>query len=89
MPPFSRSPLPRKRAAGVTHLLLAGVTTEVRVQTNMREANDRGFEWLLVEDARAGYFSEFELAVLEMVRAQGAIVGLTAPSAAVLAAFEA
>ena len=72
-----------------THLLLAGVTTEVCVQTNMREANDRGFECLLVEDETAGYFSEFKRAVLEMVRAQGAIVGWTAPSAAVLAELEA
>ena len=72
-----------------THLLLAGVTTEVCVQTNMRGANDRGFECLLVEDATADYFSEFKRAVLEMVRAQGAIVGWMAPSAAVPEALEA
>ena len=75
------------RARGVTHLLLAGVTTEVCVQTTMREATDRGFECLLVEDATASYFPEFKRAVLEMVRAQGAIVGWTAPSAAVLEAL--
>ena len=75
------------RGRGVTHLLIAGVTTEVCVQTTMREANDRGYECLLVEDATASYFPEFKAAVLEMVRAQGAIVGWTAPSAAVLAAL--
>ena len=43
-------------AMHVTHLVLAGVTTEVCVQTTMREANDRGYECLLVEDATASYF---------------------------------
>ena len=71
------------RARGITHLLFAGVTTEVCVQTTMREANDRGYECLLVEDATASYFPAFKQAVLEMVRAQGAIVGWTAQSAEV------
>jgi biuret amidohydrolase len=66
------------RARGITHLLFSGVTTEVCVQTTMREANDRGYECLLVEDATASYFPQFKQAVLEMVRAQGAIVGWTA-----------
>jgi len=68
---------------GVTHLLLAGVTTEVCVQTTMREANDRGFECLLVEDATDSYFAAFKAATLEMVRAQGGIVGWTATTAQV------
>lgn len=63
---------------GATTLLLAGVTTEVCVQTTMREANDRGFVCLLVEDATESYFPAFKAATLEMVRAQGAIVGWTA-----------
>jgi nicotinamidase-related amidase len=63
---------------GVTTLLFAGVTTEVCVQTTMREANDRGFDCLLVEDATESYFPEFKAATLAMVRAQGAIVGWTA-----------
>jgi nicotinamidase-related amidase len=71
------------RARAVTHLLFAGVTTEVCVQTTMREANDRGYECLLVEDATESYFAAFKTATLEMVRAQGAIVGWTAPLAAV------
>jgi nicotinamidase-related amidase len=74
---------------GVTHLLLAGVTTEVCVQTTMREANDRGFECLLVEDATESYVADFKQATLAMVRAQGGIVGWTAPCAAVLAALAA
>ena len=48
----------------------------------MREANDRGYDCLLVEDATESYFPEFKAAALEMIRAQGAIVGWTAPSAA-------
>jgi len=70
-----------------THLLLAGVTTEVCVQTTMREANDRGFDCLLVEDATESYFPEFKAATLAMVRAQGAIVGWTATAAQVVAAL--
>ena len=72
---------------GTTHLILAGVTTEVCVQTTMREANDRGFECLLVEDATESYFPHFKLATLEMIRAQGGIVGWTAPFAALRAAI--
>ena len=73
-------------AQGITHLLFAGVTTEVCVQTTMREANDRGYECLLIEDATGSYFPEFKRATLEMVRAQGGIVGWTSPLAALLAA---
>ena len=57
---------------------IAGVTTEVCVQTTLREANDRGSCCLLVEDATESYFAEFKLATLAMIRAQGAIVGWTA-----------
>ncbi|MBV1707953.1 MAG: cysteine hydrolase [Hyphomicrobiales bacterium] len=63
---------------GITQLVLAGVTTEVCVQTTMREANDRGYDCLLVEDATESYFPEFKAATLDMIRAQGAIVGWTA-----------
>ena len=69
-------------AMKVTHLVFAGVTTEVCVQTSMREANDRGYECLLIEDATASYFPAFKQAALEMIRAQGAIVGWTTPLAA-------
>ena len=73
---------------GIDALLVAGVTTEVCVQTTMREANDRGLECLLVEDATASYFEAFESATLAMIRAQGAIVGWTAPADAVLRALD-
>jgi nicotinamidase-related amidase len=66
---------------GITHLLVMGVTTEVCVQTSMREANDRGFDCLLIEDGTESYFPAFKAATLDMIRAQGAIVGWTATSA--------
>lgn len=62
---------------GVRFLVFAGVTTEVCVQTTMREANDRGFDCLLIEDATESYFPVFKAATLDMIRAQGAIVGWT------------
>ena len=65
---------------GITHLLFMGVTTEVCVQTSMREANDRGYDCLLLEDCTESYFPQFKAATLDMVRAQGAIVGWTAAS---------
>ena len=68
---------------GISHLVFAGVTTEVCVQTTMREANDRGFDCLLAEDATESYFPEFKAAALAMIRAQGAIVGWTASTAEV------
>jgi nicotinamidase-related amidase len=75
------------RTQRITHLILAGVTTEVCVQTTMREANDRGYECLLVEDATESYFPEFKQATLAMIHAQGGIVGWTAPFDAVRAAL--
>ncbi|WP_009632802.1 cysteine hydrolase family protein [Synechocystis sp. PCC 7509] len=69
---------------GVSHLIITGVTTEVCVQTTMREANDRGMECLLVEDATASYFPDFKQSTLEMIRAQGGIIGWTATAAEVL-----
>jgi len=77
------------RHRGISHLVFAGVTTEVCVQTTMREANDRGYECLLVEDATESYFPEFKRATLEMIRAQGGIVGWTARCDAVEAALRA
>lgn len=72
-------------ARGITHLVFMGVTTEVCVQTSMREANDRGYDCLLVEDGTESYFPAFKAATLAMLTAQGAIVGWTAPSSALLA----
>ncbi|MCW5695686.1 MAG: cysteine hydrolase [Bauldia sp.] len=72
---------------GITQLVFAGVTTEVCVQTTMREANDRGYEVLLAEDATESYFPQFKAATLEMIRAQGAIVGWTATTDQVVEAL--
>lgn len=69
------------------HLVFAGVTTEVCVQTTMREANDRGFDVLLAEDATESYFAAFKTATLDMVRAQGAIVGWTATTDQIVGAL--
>ena len=68
-------------ALGITHLVFAGVTTEVCVQTSMREANDRGYECLVVEDATESYFPAFKTAALDMIKAQGAIIGWVTPLA--------
>lgn len=72
----------------ITHLIFTGVTTEVCVQSTMREANDRGYECLLVEDATESYFPEFKQATLEMIRAQGGIVGWTATAQQVLESLD-
>jgi nicotinamidase-related amidase len=85
---FYATPLGELLAAkGIGHLVFAGVTTEVCVQTTMREANDRGFECLLAEDATESYFPEFKAATLAMIRAQGGIVGWTAPTGAIVEAL--
>ncbi|MBS0181539.1 MAG: cysteine hydrolase [Nitrospira sp.] len=63
------------KTLGVTHLIFTGVTTEVCVQTSMREANDRGFECLLVEDGTESYFPGFKQATARMIQSQGGIVG--------------
>lgn len=75
------------RERGVQHLVFAGVTTEVCVQTTMREANDRGFDCLLAHDATESYFPEFKSATLQMITAQDGIVGWTASTEAVLNAL--
>lgn len=72
------------RQRGVSHLVIGGVTTEVCVQTTMREANDRGFECLLCEDATESYFPAFKAAALEMLTAQDGIVGWAGKSEAVI-----
>lgn len=71
------------------HLVLAGVTTEVCVQTTMREANDRGFDCLVATDATESYFPAFKTATLKMITAQGGIVGWAAPTDTILEALNA
>lgn len=74
----------RLQALAITHLVFMGVTTEVCVQTSMREANDRGYDCLLLTDCTESYFPEFKAAAIAMIHAQGAIVGWTAHSAQLL-----
>ena len=66
---------------------MAGVTTEVCVHTTVREANDRGYECLVLSDCCGSYFPEFHRMALEMIAAQGGIFGWVAPSTEVLAAM--
>ena len=73
---------------GVTHLICTGVTTEVCVQSTIREANDRGYECLLVEDATESYYPAFKQATVEMVRSSDALIGWTSASDKVLAALD-
>lgn len=72
---------------GITSLIVTGVTTEVCVHTTVREANDRGFECLVLSDCVGSYFPEFQRVGLAMIAAQGGILGWVATSAALLAAL--
>jgi nicotinamidase-related amidase len=72
---------------GITRLVVTGVTTEVCVNTTVREANDRGYDCLVLEDCVGSYFPEFQQAGLAMIKAQGGIFGWVAASAALLAAL--
>ncbi len=72
------------RDNGLKQLVFAGVTTEVCVQTTMREANDRGYDALLATDATESYFPQFKQAAIEMITAQGGIVGWAAPTSKIL-----
>lgn len=72
---------------GITHLVFAGVTTEVCVQTTMREANDRGFECLILEDCTGATDKGNHAAALKMVEMQGGVFGAVANSTAVLKAL--
>jgi nicotinamidase-related amidase len=72
---------------GVENLLVCGVTTEVCVNTTVREANDRGYRCVVISDGCASYFPEFHDMGLRMIKAQGGIFGWVADSAAVLDAM--
>jgi len=72
---------------GISQLVFMGVTTEVCVQTSMREANDRGSDGLLIEDGTESYFADFKAATLAMITAQGAIVGWTCTAQDLIAAL--
>jgi nicotinamidase-related amidase len=72
---------------GIENLLVCGVTTEVCVNTSVREANDRGYRCVVIADGCASYFPEFHEMGLKMIKAQGGIFGWVAGSAAVLKAM--
>jgi nicotinamidase-related amidase len=63
------------RNKDISQLIICGVTTEVCVNTTVREANDRGYECLVLEDCVASYFPEFQEMGLRMIKAQGGIFG--------------
>jgi len=75
------------RHRGIRQLIVCGVTTEVCVNTTVREANDRGFDCLVLEDCVGSYFPEFQEMGLRMIKAQGGIFGWVGQSAAVIAAL--
>ena len=74
---------------GIDNLLVCGVTTEVCVNTTVREANDRGYRCVVISDGCASYFPEFHEMGLKMIKAQGGIFGWVADSAAILKAMQA
>ncbi|MDP8983760.1 MAG: cysteine hydrolase [Pseudomonadota bacterium] len=73
---------------GIKQLIVTGVTTEVCVNTTVREANDRGYDCLVLEDCVGSYFPEFQEAGLNMIKAQGGIFGWVSHSKHILAFLE-
>ncbi len=75
------------RNRGIETLIVCGVTTEVCVNTTVREANDRGFECVVLSDCVGSYFPEFQKAALAMIKAQGGIFGWVSDSKRALLAL--
>jgi nicotinamidase-related amidase len=71
----------------IASLIVTGVTTEVCVHTTVREANDRGYECLVLEDCCGSYFPEFHEVALRMIAAQGGIFGWVGTSSDLLEAL--
>lgn len=76
------------RLQGLRNLILVGVTTDVCVSTTMREANDRGFDCVVIEDATAAATPELRQYALESVKMEGGIFGAVATSTALFQALQ-
>jgi nicotinamidase-related amidase len=72
---------------GITQLVVTGVTTEVCVNTTVREANDRGYDCIVPSDCVASYFPVFQEMGLEMIKAQSGIFGWVSDSEKILSAL--
>jgi nicotinamidase-related amidase len=77
------------RNYGIEYLLVSGVTTEVCVNTTVREANDRGYRCVVLDDCCASYFQHFHDSGIAMIKAQGGIFGWVSNARAALAAIAA
>jgi nicotinamidase-related amidase len=85
---FYNTPLePLLRQRGIENLLVCGVTTEVCVNTTVREANDRGYRCIVIADGCGSYFPQFHEIGLAMIKAQGGIFGWVSASQLVIAAL--